>query len=56
METPIMKYDHLSPKLAVVAAWTIKGNNPLWHERMQDEVHKMMPLLARALDRLASES
>lgn len=58
MKTPVTvrgleAYDHLPPIDAIVAAWVNPGANPGWHYAMQDEVRMKMPLLARALDRLA---
>jgi hypothetical protein len=49
----LRQYDHMVPIDAVMAAWFIAGDNPVWHHRMQRRVRKSMPLLARALDRLA---
>lgn len=59
-ETPVTKeglvqYDELPSGVAVLMAWTEAGGNPLHHFKMQDEVRKKMPLLARALDRMANE-
>jgi hypothetical protein len=58
MSTPtspegLRRYDGLPPVEAVVRAWTEPGPRPDWHERMRREVQSTMPLLARALDRLA---
>jgi len=60
MDTPVTdeglrKYDHLTPCAAALKAWTDAGSNPVWHHTCRHEVRKSMPLLARALDRLASE-
>lgn len=49
----LKQYDHLSPEDAVLKAWTDPGTNPGWHYAMKRDLHKSMPLLARALDRLA---
>lgn len=49
-------YDTLPPEEAVIAAWVNTGPNPQWHRRCQDVVRQQMPLLARALDRLAEEN
>lgn len=59
-KTPVTKeglvqYDELPSGVAVLMAWTEPGGNPLWHFEMQDEVRKKMPVLARALDRMANE-
>ena len=48
-------YDRLAAVDAVTAAWTRPGPNPEYHRRMQAEVRQSMPVLARALDRLARE-
>lgn len=48
-------YDHLPAREAVLRAWTVPGSNPTWHESARREVAGVMPLLARALDRLARE-
>lgn len=50
-----MLYDDLSPADAVVAAWQVTGPVPGYHRAMQEQVREAMPLLARALDRLAAE-
>jgi hypothetical protein len=51
------QFDHLPPAHAAARAW-----RPLdvkrfgtWHKRSRDEVADLMPLLARALDRLLEE-
>jgi hypothetical protein len=59
-KTPVTKeglvqYDELPSGVAVLMAWTEAGNNPHWHEMMQDNVRAEMPVLARALDRMANE-
>ncbi len=56
-ETPttgqgLAQYDRLPPSEAARRAWREFGSNPAWHAKMQDEVRKSMPLLARALDRM----
>ena len=58
MKTPytdqgLVQYDEMEPIEAVVAAWTQMGRNPKWHLNTQNFVRESMPLLARALDRLA---
>lgn len=58
MKTPttpegLVKFDNLPPKDAIFKAWLEPGINPEYHERMKDEVRKNMPLLARAIERLA---
>lgn len=60
MRTPITqnglkKYDLLSPVDAVIKAWTNPGSNEWWHANAKHDVRQSMPLLARALDRLAKE-
>lgn len=59
MKTPVtaeglVKYDHLEPVDALVRAWTTPGRYPYWHARAQHVVRQAMPLLGRALDRLAT--
>lgn len=49
------QFDGMDPVDAVVAAWTRPGRNPAWHRYKQVLVHDDMPLLARALGRLAQE-
>ena len=51
-EEGLTKYDKESPITAIWLAWRIPGNNPEWHQGMQDEVRRLMPVLGRALDRL----
>jgi len=51
----ILKYDHLSPEEAIVAAWKEAGASPTWHRACKQEVADCMPLLARAVARLASQ-
>lgn len=36
-------------------AWSEPGPRPGWHEAMRQRVRRDMPLLARALDRLAGQ-
>ncbi len=49
------KYDGMDATDAVIFAWKYPGRRPDWHQRKVDEVRRGMPLLARALDRLAAE-
>ena len=49
----IKKYDNDPAVQAVINAWTIPGHNSYWHEKMKRNVREQMPVLARALDRLA---
>lgn len=61
IETPVTlegltQFDGLDPAAAAVKAWTEPGPNPGWHRVMKDRVSQEMPLLARALDRLAEEA
>lgn len=53
-EEGLAQYDDLPAGEAVLLAWTEAGNNPRWHMLRQDDVRAEMPVLARALDRLAS--
>jgi hypothetical protein len=52
----LKQYDDLPAIEAAIKAWTNPGPSPYWHARMQDKVRGHMPLLARALDRLAEEA
>lgn len=52
-EEGLVQYDALPPEEALVRAWTEPGPNPAWHWATRKEVRDAMPLLARALDRLA---
>lgn len=51
----LTQYDQLEAEVAAVKAWTMAGPNPVWHHRMQQVVRAQMPVLGRALDRLAEE-
>jgi hypothetical protein len=51
----LSQYDHLPALDAVRLAWMNPGRDPEWHRRMQEEVRRAMPVLARALDRMADE-
>ena len=51
----IRGYDALPPAEAVAAAWANAGPHPDYHRRMQEQVRARMPMLGRALDRLARE-
>ena len=44
--------NHLEPADAVLRAWTDPGPHPEWHGMTRLELHRSMPLLARALERL----
>ena len=60
MDTPttaagMRALDHLNPVDAVVAAWTAPGAHPGWHQQAINQVRRTMPILARHLDRLATE-
>lgn len=48
-------YDHLPASIAVHLAWAILGPAPMVHRAAKNQVRKTMPVLARALDRLALE-
>lgn len=54
-EIDIHKYDHLPPEEAIRKAWFDEGSNVLWHEYMQDQIRKQMPLLGRAIERLVGD-
>lgn len=49
----LRKYDDLPAALAAVQAWTVAGNEPGWDSRCKREARAALPVLARALDRLA---
>ncbi len=51
----LRQYDHLPAAEAARLAWTSPGYHSGWHRQMQDRVRAAMPVLARALDRLADE-
>lgn len=51
-EAGLKQYDDYAPGEAVILAWSEAGDHPQWHNQMQDEVRKNMPVLARALDRM----
>ena len=60
IETPVTpqglrKFDHLPPEQAAVEAWTSLGSNPEWGLQSKQLVRDAMPLLARALDRMAKQ-
>jgi hypothetical protein len=51
-------WDHLPAAEAVARAWRTPGppeTHGTWHPRAVDEVRHLLPLLARALDRLLAE-
>lgn len=57
MSTPVTRnglrsYDHLDPVEAIRQAWQEPGAQPEYHRRVKQQVDALMPLLARALDRL----
>jgi hypothetical protein len=54
-EAGLRRLDSLPAAEAVLVAWTAPGPRPDWHFKMQAEVRDSMPVLARALDRLARE-
>lgn len=61
MKTPttpegLTQYDHLPPHEAVRKAWTDAGKNPPFHFAAKQQVAATMPVLARALERLARET
>jgi hypothetical protein len=53
--TGLARYDDLPPAAAVAAAWSEPGASTEWHGRGKAVVTSTMPLLARALDRLAED-
>lgn len=48
----LRKYDHLPPAEAARRAWSQSGNHPEWDRQRKEDMRDMLPLLARALDRL----
>ena len=52
----LRKYDNLPPADAALKAWTTAGSHPEWDAACKREVRNLLPLLARALDRLERES
>ena len=54
-ESGLRQYDNLEPAEAVLRAWNTPGPRPDWHAKAQKKVREAMPVLARALDRMASE-
>ena len=49
------QFDHLPPAEACARAWVSPGPPKKageWHPRAKAEIERLMPLLARALDRL----
>lgn len=53
--TGLRRYDALDPEEAILLAWTVAGGHPRYHAEQQQIVRERMPLLARALDRMAEE-
>lgn len=51
-EAGLRKFDSLPPEVAALKAWTDAGVAPQWHEASKRELRDLMPLLARALDRM----
>jgi hypothetical protein len=51
----LAQFDDLPAMQAVVKAWTDPGSHPDWHNHMKVRLSNQMPVLARALDRLAKE-
>jgi hypothetical protein len=49
----LRRYDHLSPTEAVKRAWTDYEDMTDRHFRLQNRLREEMPVLSRALDRLA---
>lgn len=59
-KTPVTRaglqaYDHLPPAEAALAAWVNPGSHERWHAKCRAELWGSMPLLARALDRMAAD-
>jgi len=51
----LTQYDDIPSGAAVLMAWSEPGDFPRYHKKMQEEVRKNMPVLARALDRMVKE-
>lgn len=51
----IQKFDGMVAEAAVLRSWMDPGRNPAYHDQMQQIVRESMPLLGRALDRMAEE-
>lgn len=51
----LLRYDRLPPAEAARRAWTNAGTNPQAHRAAKDHVRMVMPLLARALDRMEEQ-
>lgn len=51
----LFKFDALPPAEAVVQAFTNRGNHPAYHDSRIAMLRREMPLLHRALTRLAAE-
>lgn len=54
-EEGLKQFDNEPVIVAIARAWTESGKYPSWHYRMQNVVRRNMPVLGRALDRLADE-
>lgn len=52
----LFQYDHLPAAEAALQAWTVEGKYPPYHHHIQNEIRAHMPVLARALDRMAVEA
>lgn len=52
----LRQFDALPAAEAVVAAWMRPGRSPRYHKAAQADMRAAMPVLARALDRLAREA
>lgn len=48
----LTKFDTMEPEEAALHAWKDGGANPKWHRKKQLQLHREMPVLARALDRM----
>lgn len=54
-DAALIQYDDLAAIEAVVQAWTAPGPHRGYHAAAAEDVRERMPLLGRALDRLAAE-
>lgn len=50
------KYDDLPPAEALKEAWLNPGRHPGWHHKNKAQVRQLMPLVARAIERIVKET
>lgn len=49
----LAQFDNLPAEEAVLKAWTETGPYSDYHQHVQNQIRRQMPVLGRALDRLA---